>query len=222
MNAPHVGAFFDMDRTLIRYVSANQYVQYAWRKRELRVRDIFTSVWANLKYKANLLEIDEVFAQGLAFLMAKSPDQVARECAEVFEGYIKPTIFSEGLAKVAWHRAQGHRIVVLSSNIDALVEPFCRHVGIEDYICTRLEVADGRYTGRAVDDLICYGPRKVDMATTFAREHGLDLAESYFYSDSITDLPMLSVVKSPVVVNPDVLLRRQARRRAWPVLEFQT
>ena len=89
--------------------------------------------------------------------------------------------------------------------------------GVE-LLASELEVCDGRFTGRAVLPL-CYGRGKIERAERFAAEHGIDLARSYFYSDSISDLPMLERVGEPRVVCPDPRLRREARRRRWPILE---
>jgi phosphoserine phosphatase len=87
------------------------------------------------------------------------------------------------------------------------------------YVCTYLEAEDGRLTGRIVPP-VCYGPGKVVWAERFAAEHRVDLSASYFYTDSITDLPLLEQVGHPVAVNPDPRLRRLARRQGWPVEMF--
>jgi putative phosphoserine phosphatase/1-acylglycerol-3-phosphate O-acyltransferase len=87
-------------------------------------------------------------------------------------------------------------------------------------ICTRLEVADGRFTGRIVEP-ICHGRGKLYWARRFCTEKGIDLAGSYFYTDSIRDLPTLEAVGHPRPVNPDRQLLREARQRGWPVQRFR-
>ena len=87
------------------------------------------------------------------------------------------------------------------------------------YLCTFLQSEDGRLTG-AIEPPACYGTGKVVWARRFAAEHGVDLGASYFYTDSISDLPLLEQVGHPVAVNPDPRLRRLATRRGWPIQMF--
>ena len=86
-------------------------------------------------------------------------------------------------------------------------------------MCTHLESRDGRLTGKVVPP-VCFGPGKIVWAERFAAEYGVDLSSSYFYTDSISDLPLLERVRYPVAVNPDPRLRRLARKRGWPVERF--
>jgi phosphoserine phosphatase len=86
-------------------------------------------------------------------------------------------------------------------------------------MCTRLEAQDGRLTGRVVPP-VCVGTGKIVWAERFAAEHDVDLSASFFYTDSISDLPLLERVGHPVAVNPDPRLRRLAAARGWPVERF--
>jgi phosphoserine phosphatase len=98
-----------------------------------------------------------------------------------------------------------------------VVEPLARHLGVPDFLCTRLVVGpDDHFTGQIVEPP-CFGPHKVTLAERWAAAHGVDLASSYFYSDSYTDRAMLFRVGHPVAVNPDPRLRRLAGQRGWPV-----
>ena len=87
------------------------------------------------------------------------------------------------------------------------------------FVCTHLVSEDGRLTGEVMPP-VCYGPGKVVWGERFAAEHGVDLSASYFYTDSISDLPLLERVGQPVAVNPDPRLRRLARKRGWPIESF--
>src|SRR5204863_3100373 len=94
------------------------------------------------------------------------------------------------------------------------------HLGVDDVIATRARIDEhGRYTGEL--EFYAYGPHKADAIREMAVKEGLDLAGSYAYSDSITDLPMLELVGNPVAVNPDRELARVARDREWEVRFFQ-
>ena len=91
-----------------------------------------------------------------------------------------------------------------------------KQVGIEHVLCTQLEVESGQLTGRLAAPL-CYGRGKVDCALDWAKPRGVELTESIFYTDSVTDLPMLEEVGEPRVINPDPRLERVARQRGWSI-----
>jgi HAD superfamily hydrolase (TIGR01490 family) len=120
---------------------------------------------------------------------------------------------------VARHRAAGDLLAVLSSSSQYASEPLAGHLGIPHVLCTRLQAEAGVFTG-GVDGPVCFGRGKVRVAEAFAREHDVDLSASWFYTDSYSDLPMLERVGHPVAVNPDFRLRRHARARGWPVLQW--
>jgi HAD superfamily hydrolase (TIGR01490 family) len=117
------------------------------------------------------------------------------------------------------HQQRGDRVVVLSSSVPYLVDPVCRELGIEERICTELDAINDRFTGKFKGRL-CFGADKVDRVAEYVAEHGIDMEGSWFYSDSITDLPMLLAVRHPVAVNPDRPLRRYALRHGWQILNF--
>jgi phosphoserine phosphatase len=118
------------------------------------------------------------------------------------------------------HRASGRQIYIVSSSPEEVVRPLARHFGVSGVIATRAEVGpDGRYTGEL--EFYCYGAEKANAVRETARRAGIDLAGSYAYSDSITDMPMLESVGHPVAVNPDRELRRAAEERGWKVRDFR-
>jgi phosphoserine phosphatase len=111
-------------------------------------------------------------------------------------------------------------VVLLTSASNYLSEPVMRELGLDGFICNRLLVDDdGRFTGEAVEPL-CFGPGKVTLAERWARSVGATLADTVFYSDSHSDLPMLEAAGHAVVVHPDPRLRRVARQRGWPTVDW--
>jgi putative phosphoserine phosphatase/1-acylglycerol-3-phosphate O-acyltransferase len=118
------------------------------------------------------------------------------------------------------HKARGHVVAILSSTTNYLADPLAEELGIEHLLVSRLVVRDGCFTGEAHRP-ICFGEGKLYWARRFAAEHDVDLAASFFYSDSVTDVPMLEIVGHPQIVNPDPLLRRVARRRGWEVMQLR-
>jgi phosphoserine phosphatase len=127
-------------------------------------------------------------------------------------------VYGEALALFDEHRAAGRKVVLVSSSGQEVVGPIGEMLGVDHVIATRMVVEDGKYTGEV--SFYAYGENKATAITELAEERGWDLADCYAYSDSATDVPMLSVVGHPVAVNPDKALRKVATEKDWPVREF--
>ena len=115
------------------------------------------------------------------------------------------------------HRARGDLLAIVTGATPYAAKPLARRLGIEHVVASELETdAHGVFTGRFVSPL-CMGEGKVERAKRFADARGFSLAEATFYSDSFTDLPLLEIVKEPVIVNPDPRLARVAKKRGWRI-----
>jgi putative phosphoserine phosphatase/1-acylglycerol-3-phosphate O-acyltransferase len=137
----------------------------------------------------------------------------------IFVRQLAKTVYPEARALVRAHRERGHTVAIVSSALRYQVEPLARDLEIEHVLSTRLEVEDGVFTGRVLRPT-CFGEGKAQAVRDLAEQHGLDLDESWFYTDSHDDLPALEVVGRPRPLNPDERLERVARERAWPVRRF--
>jgi HAD superfamily hydrolase (TIGR01490 family) len=122
------------------------------------------------------------------------------------------------LGKVREHQGAGDVVALLTGGTRYLNDWLAADLGIEHILASRLEVRDGRFTGKP-DGRLCYAKGKVEHAERFAEERGVDLSASWYYADSITDVAMLERVGHPVVVNPDPRLRVEAKRRGWPIVD---
>jgi phosphoserine phosphatase len=116
------------------------------------------------------------------------------------------------------HRRAGRDLIIISSSGTDIVEPIGERLGVDIAIGTQVGVEDGKYTGEII--FYAYGEGKAEAMRALAAERGYDLAESFAYSDSITDVPMLDLVGHPFAVNPDTDLRRLAQERGWPIRDF--
>ena len=123
------------------------------------------------------------------------------------------------LETIQRHREAGDTVALLTTSSTYLCAPVLRHLGLEHALCNRFEVVEGVFTGKAAGPL-CYAAGKVTHAQAFAEAQGAALAEATFYTDSMSDLPMLEAVGKPVAVNPDPRLRRLAQKRGWPVMDW--
>jgi HAD superfamily hydrolase (TIGR01490 family) len=139
---------------------------------------------------------------------------------ETLDEVLSPIIYAEALELIEEHHAAGRKTVIVSSSPAETVEPIGEYLGVDDVIATRARIdANGRYTGEL--EFYAYAGYKADAIRELAVSEGINLAGSYAYSDSITDLPMLELVGHPVAVNPDRELARVAREREWDIRYFQ-
>jgi len=212
----NIAAFFDMDRTILDDSSGMLYLRYLWQTGRIGPREGLRIAWWWLWYALGLVNFPQAMARMFISFMGEREDIVRVGSAAWFEEWVAPHITETAVQRIEEHRAQGHRPVVLSAASVYVVRPLAERLKIPDYLCTYLEVKDGRFTGRLVEPS-CYGPGKVLLAEQFAARNGIDLGRSYFYSDGYEDVPMLERVGHPVVVNPDRRLRRLARQRGWPI-----
>lgn len=212
----HVAAFFDIDHTLIAGDTGMLFVRYLLRRGLLKPRNLIRPLYYTLLHRLNLLDINVLFARYTDWVRGQVHTEIRELCDEWFAASVRPALYAPLVTTVAAHQRSGHVVAILSSATNYVAEPLGHELGIEHLLVNRLLVQDGRLTGEAVRPL-CYGAGKLYWAQRFAEEQRIDLSQSYFYSDSASDLPVLDVVGHPRPVNPDRLLRRQARRRGWPV-----
>lgn len=211
--------FFDMDLTLIAVNSGTAWVRHLRRKGELTRWGMVKALSWIARYKLALIDLAKL-TEMLVEDQAGNPEQALRdECAAWVEREIAPHVYPAARDAIADHRARGHAIALLTSSSPYASEPVAATVGIEpaDVLCTRLVVADGKFTGKVVQP-VCASAGKITWAERWAASRGVDLAQSWFYTDSYNDLPMMERVGHPVAIHPDVRLRRHARKRGWPIV----
>jgi HAD superfamily hydrolase (TIGR01490 family) len=212
-------AFFDIDGTLLSVNSAPLYARYLRQIGRARRRDLLRTAFYLLQYKLNLLDIDRAIERAGGMIAGQREEDVAAFCDRWYREVVRSYVVPGMCAIVEQHREAGHALALLSSSTSYLAAPLARDLGVPHTLVTRLEVVEGRFTGRPVEP-VCYGAGKVHWARTFADENSIDLGSSFFYTDSVTDLPVLELVGHPRIVNPDRLLRRIARKRGWQTLDF--
>ncbi len=213
--AIHV-ALFDMDRTLVRRDTASLYIRYRRDIGEASWREALQVGWWLLQYTAGVIDAERVAEQALRGYAGKSEAWMVDSCRDWFRRYVLEHVTDAGRRAVADHRAEGHATAIVTGATRYAAEPLAAELGIEHVVCTELEVDGGLFTGRVVKPM-CYGAGKIELARRRGEKAGFSLDHAAFYSDSITDLPLLERVPRPVVINPDARLRRVAARRGWPV-----
>jgi HAD superfamily hydrolase (TIGR01490 family) len=216
---PRVAAFFDMDHTLLRCNSGTLWIRFLRRRGEISLWKLLRAMSWIARYKLSLIDLEAVTK--IATLDVRGDDEQAmREKALLFfRSEVVQQVSPLARAALEHHREEGHMLAILSSSSPYVTEPLAEHLGIEHVLCTRPVVENGRFLGTHVPPA-CAGAGKVHWAERFAGERDVDLAASYFYTDSYSDLPMLERVGQPRVVNPDARLRRHARRAGWSTAEW--
>jgi HAD superfamily hydrolase (TIGR01490 family) len=210
-------ALFDMDRTLVRKDTASLYVRYQRDVGEAGLRDTARVAWWLLQYTFGVIDAERVAEQALAEFRGKDEHWMESHCKTWFRDYVLPHVSDRARHTVERHKKQGHTLGIVTGATRYAAEPLARELGIEHVVCTRLEVCPrGQLTGRVVKPM-CYGEGKITLAEAYAAKAGFALDEATFYSDSITDLPLLERVKTPVAVNPDSRLKRLATKRGWAI-----
>jgi HAD superfamily hydrolase (TIGR01490 family) len=148
-----------------------------------------------------------------------SEDRLLLLADEVFERVLKRALFPEAKGLVERCREQGD-VVLVSGALDFLMKRLADYLGGAGIIANKLEIKDGFATGKLLRPIVA-GPEKARLVREHARDHGYDLAECFGYSDSYSDVPMLSVVGHPAAVNPDARLVRLAHTYGWPVITLK-
>jgi HAD superfamily hydrolase (TIGR01490 family) len=220
---PRAAAFFDLDRTLIAGSSGQPWATAARRAGLINRRQL--AGWAidgvRFRLRGSTDAATEKVLTEIKQLLTGVPErQIARLAPEVLAGVL-PRIYPEMLEEVYNHQDAGRPTFIVSAAGDEIVQLIARVLYMEGGIGTAYAVdAEGRFTGELGGPFM-YGKGKVEAMRRFAEEHDIDLAQSWAYSDSVSDLPMLRAVGNPVVVNPDEELTRIARDENWRVMRFE-
>jgi len=149
-----------------------------------------------------------------------SQDRLRYFSDELFEEVLKPAIYDGTPELIEQGKKIGHRQVVLTGALDFTINRLMDHLGIDDFVANRLEFVNGYATGRVLPPVMA-SATKAKWIREYAEREDINLSESYAYSDSISDLPMLSIVGHPVAVNPDFRLKQTARQHDWAVLDLK-
>jgi len=214
-----IGAFFDLDRTLIKGFSAKQFFQSRLLSGQMSPREIiaqFNGVMVYAMGNKNFAGLASIGAKGVKGMKEQVFINVGEE---VYEKHLAQAIYPESRALVAAHLAKGHTVAIISAATPYQVNPIARDLSVEHVMCTRMEVIDGKFTGEIIEPA-CWGDGKAKAARTLADDLGLDLSKSYFYTDSASDLPLLELVGRPQPTNPDQELSAISFKNDWPIYRF--
>ena len=213
-----VGAFFDLDGTLIDTHSVKDIFTERLVNGQVSSAEIVDLLNMAALYFMKVGSFESALAASVRNMGGLSAGDFEELGERVFRKRLAPVIFPQMKAVIREHRRRGHRLVIITSATSFQAEPVARYLDIDDVLCTRLQVRNGKFTGK-LEGNPCYGPEKLESAMAFARQHGLDLDDSYFYSNGSEDLPLMESVGHPVAVNADKALQKVLRQKRWPSLQ---
>jgi HAD superfamily hydrolase (TIGR01490 family) len=214
-------AFFDLDKTIIAKSSALAFSKSFYAGGLINRRSVLRSTYAQFVFLVGGADHDQMekMREFLSRMVTGWPVDTVREIvSDTLHNIVDPLVYEEAVSLIEDHHLAGRDVIIVSASGSEMVEPIGELLGADAVIATRLAVEEGHYTGAI--DFYAYAENKAAAITQLAELRGYDLARSFAYSDSITDVHMLEVVGHPHVVNPDKELRRVAKEREWPVLLF--
>ena len=216
-------AFYDLEGTLVSTNLVHTLAFYAKRQQGLwQTAKASVGTLAKLPffgvtdlYSRNVF--NEVFFRSYEGF---SQDRLRFFSEELFEEVLKPAVFEGTKDLITAGKKIGQRQIVLTGALDFTIDLLMDHLGIDDYVANRMEFVNGYATGRVLPPVMA-SATKAKWIREYAERENINLSESYAYSDSISDLPMLSIVGHPVAVNPDFRLKQTARQHDWAILDLK-
>ncbi len=220
-SGPQVGAFFDVDRTLIAVFSAFEFLRDGLSTGLVGPWQLRDAVLTALRFQLQQIGFS-AFVNGISdILRGQSEAEFEATGGRIFAERLAGAIYPEARALVEAHFRKGHTVALVSAATRYQIEPLAEDLGIDHVLCTQLEVRDGRFTGEVVHPT-CYGDGKALYARRLAKRQRVRLGQSYFYTDSDEDLPLLEIVGKPRPLNANRRLTEIATARGWPVRRFHS
>lgn len=211
-------AFFDVDGTLVAGFTVNIYTKAGIRNRDIGVLDILRMFSLALSYQVGAAPFEEVVQQASAVFRGRTLQELHELGDRVFDAKVADLLYTETRAMVRAHQERGHRVVLCSSATSMQVQPVADYLNVDEVVCNRFELGeDGLLTGRLVEPVI-WGEGKATAAQRFARTHGIDLDQAYFYADGDEDVALMHMVGKPRPTNPGPGLAKVAKKRGWPII----
>jgi HAD superfamily hydrolase (TIGR01490 family) len=218
-------AFFDVDNTMMMGASIFHFARGMAQRKFFTTGDLARFALEQAKFRLMGSESAEGIKRsretGLSFIAGHGVDEMRAHGEEIYDELMADKIWSGTRALAQMHMDAGQRVWLVTATPVDLAAIIARRLGLTGALGTVLESQDGVYTGKLVGDLL-HGRAKAHAVRALAAREGLDLRRCSAYSDSVNDVPMLSVVGTAVAVNPDGDLRDVARRRGWEIRDFRT
>lgn len=213
-----VGAFFDLDGTLVSGFTATAHAGDRIWRRQARAGEVLGVIEAALRYRLGRMQFERLLVRAAGYLRGESIAELNDVGARLFAEHITERVYPAMQQIVRAHQDRGHTVVMSSSALTIHAEPVARHLAIDQVLCNRFELDDtGVLTGGIITPVV-WGPQKAATVQRFCAAHGIELSASFFYADGDEDAALMRLVGYPRPVNPRPRLAAIAADRGWPVL----
>ena len=209
-------AFFDLDDTLLDGANGNMIAKYMYEEKLLGWDALFRALRYTILYKLNILPYEKVYIWSFRLSATYPIEELLIILDRAYERYILKRFFEEGHLKIEEHRKKGHFTVIATAAGEYIAEKVRVQLGADEKIAAMVPVRNGYLTDE-MERPLPFGEGKLKLAKRMAEQRGHDLKDCYFYSDSAADYPLLAAVGHPVLVNPQIRLRRMVKGKGWPV-----
>lgn len=214
----NVGAFFDVDGTLVSGFIATVHAAHRFRQRQAAFGELTGILEATVRYKLRRMEFERLLIRAAGYMRGESLAEQESLGEQLFHSHVQARMFPTMREIVGAHQRSGHTVVLSSSALTMHVMPLARYLGVEHVICNHFTVdGDGTLTGDIVRPIV-WGHRKAAAVAEFSEANSVDLKQSYFYADGDEDLPLMHAVGHPIPVNPRPGLAAEAERLGWTVV----
>lgn len=219
---PEVGAFFDLDGTLVDGFTATAHAGDRIRRRQARIGEVFGVAEAAMRYRFGRVHFENLLVRAAGYLRGESLAELDAIGDRLFTDRVRSRVYPAMHEIVMAHQRRGHTVVLSSSALTIHAEPVARFLEIDHVLCNHFELDEaGRLTGRIAKPVI-WGRQKAAAVEGFCAAAGVQLADSYFYADGEEDKALMAVVGFPRPVNPRRGLAAMAAEQGWPVLRVST
>jgi putative phosphoserine phosphatase/1-acylglycerol-3-phosphate O-acyltransferase len=210
-------AFFDLDHTIISSNSGRIITKTAHEKGLMSNSDLIRGIWLSFLYRYELRDTVKIIDSMVAWLKGVKVTDFNDLALEVFNTNILNSIRPEIKEEIIYHKNEEANVVILSSALHSICKPVADYLGMDDILCSNLEINNNVFTGFPSGSF-CFGKEKVNRLLEYCKYMNINPLDSWYYGDSIADLPVLETVGNPVCVYPDRKLLKVSRERGWKVL----
>ena len=212
----------DLDGVIIKGQSQRIFLNYIFKKKLVGLFFYFKIYLWFVFYKLGIIKNPKKIMDYAFFSLKDMEIDKVEEIAKIFfDDVLCNFIFPEIVDIINEHKSKSRELLIISNAADIFVKRVADFLGIKNYISTRLETINGKFTGKILGNIV-YGKNKADFIKEFIKKNNLDFNNTYAYTDHISDLDLLLFASDPYTVNPDRLLKKEAEKRNWPILIFRS
>jgi putative phosphoserine phosphatase/1-acylglycerol-3-phosphate O-acyltransferase len=209
-------AFFDLDHTLISAVSGQELALGAYKRGLMKNADLLIAISLSLLYKFRLVDPGKAINKMGRWVKGITVEELEKLCAGVTSEVLIPSVYKKAREEIRIHKDKKAGLVILSSTLRPVASIMSEYLGMDEILCSELEAVYGILTGLPVG-AFCFREEKVVRLKQYCEINNSKLKDAWYYGDSISDLPALSIVGHPVCINPDKKLKRVALKNSWKI-----